>query len=83
MNARDPIASWNAFRQASGFGAPISNEEPCENAQSAAAELMDELAANECGPIAGLVELLTKRIQGYEVRPWPNTAAPAVLEAIR
>ena len=79
MNAHDLAASWKVFHQASGLGAPISNEKQYENALAAVGELMDELAANEDGPIAGLIELLTERIQRYEARvhPWPDTATPA------
>ena len=40
---------------------------------------MDELAAHEASPIAGLVEQLAERIQVDEasVHPWPSTATPA------
>ena len=79
MNARDLAASWQLFHQASGLGTPIANERQYREALAAVDELMDELAADETSPIAGLVELLAERIQAYEARvhPWPSTATPA------
>lgn len=79
MNARDLAASWQIFHQASGLGAPIANAQQYREVLAAVDELMDALAADEASPIAGLVELLTERIQAYEARvhPWPSTATPA------
>lgn len=79
MNARELAASWQLFHQASGLGTPIANERQYEEALAAVGELMDALAADETGPLAGLVELLAERIQAYEARvhPWPDDATPA------
>ena len=66
MNARDLAASWQLFHQASGLGTPIANERQYREVLAAVDELMDELAADETSPIAGLVELLAERIQAYE-----------------
>ena len=79
MNARDLATSWQLFHQASGLGTPIANERQYEETLAAAGALMDELAADETSPIAGLVELLADRIQEYEARmhPWPDSATPA------
>ncbi|GGH64659.1 transcriptional regulator [Comamonas phosphati] len=83
MNARDLAASWQLFHQASGLGAPIVDERQYEDALTAVGELMEGLAADETSPsarqIAGLVELLTERIQEYEARvhPWPDNTTPA------
>ena len=79
MNARDLAASWQLFHQTSGLGAPIANERRYEEALAAVGELMDEVAADEASPLAGLVELLAERIQEYETRmhPWPDNATPA------
>lgn len=79
MNARDLTASWRRFHETSGLGAPIADERQYEEALAAVGELMDELASDETGPVAGLVELLAERIQDYEARthPWPDSSTPA------
>ncbi len=79
MNARDLAASWQLFHQTSGLGAPIATECQYQEVLAMMDELMDELARDEASPIAGLVELLTERIQAYEAQnhPWPDTATPA------
>jgi HTH-type transcriptional regulator/antitoxin HigA len=79
MNVHDLAASWRLFHEASGLGAPIAHERQYEDVLAAAGDLMDELAADEASPLAGLVELMTERIQAWEARvhPWPNTATPA------
>lgn len=45
--------------------------------------LMDDLNADQSGPLGGLVVLLTDRIRAYEAleHPWPDTSTPATVLA--
>jgi HTH-type transcriptional regulator/antitoxin HigA len=79
MNTRDLITQWHVFHAVSGLGAPILDEAHYAEALATAGELMEELAADEDSPVAGLVELIGERIRDYEARvhPWPSNASPA------
>jgi len=83
MNLSDISAHWVALHEALGVGAPMTSEAQYEQALSLVDTLMEDAAALETSPLAGLVTLLADRIREYEARvhPWPGASTPATMLA--
>jgi HTH-type transcriptional regulator/antitoxin HigA len=85
MNLRDVAAHWVALHEALGLGGPVRDEAHYSQLLEVVAQLMEEPAVVDAGPLGGLVALLAERIGAYEAQqhPWPDTATPAqVLRAL-
>jgi HTH-type transcriptional regulator/antitoxin HigA len=79
MNLTDITAHWVALHEALGLGAPIQNEAQYAQLLEVVDALMDDNAAADAGPMAGLLVLLADRIRAYEdqTQPWPEQSTPA------
>ena len=79
MNLTDITAHWLALHEALGLGSPIQNEAQYAQLLEVVDALVEDQAAADAGPMAGLLALLADRIRAYEdqKQPWPAHSTPA------
>ena len=79
MNLTDITAHWVALHEALGLGSPIQTEAQYAQLLEVVDALMEDEAAADAGPMAGLLALLADRIRAYEDQkhPWPDHSTPA------